>query len=136
MIESEQLPSIATPRRGWWFRTPGGAVAGAVLGALIGFALSKSLGLGERLQQMNLTNTGSAAMLVKIDTVRWTGDGEVVIEPGKVGMFMYGEGDKLTIFPGSTAAGAGHSVTLSRKPILAEANADNKAAISFGYKSE
>ena len=124
---------------GRW-NTPGGAVAFAVLGtligALIGSALSKSLGLGERVQQMNLTNTGSAAMLVAIDTKRWTGDGEVVIEPGKVGSFMYGEGDKLTIFPSSKATGAGHSVTLARKSILAEANADARDAITFDYKTD
>ncbi len=117
-------------------RAVAGVVVGALLGALIGFTLSKALSLGERTQQLNLTNTGSAAMLVKLDTVRWTGDGEVVIEPGKVGMFIYGEGDKLTIFPGTEVTGAGHSVTLSRKSILAEANADDKGAISFDYKSE
>ena len=133
MNANEQQPAVATTRPG---RAVAGAIVGAFLGALIGFTISKGLSLGERTQQMNLTNTGSATMLAKLDTVRWTGDGEVVIEPGKVGSFIYGEGDKLTIFPGATATGTGHSVTLSRKSILAEANADDKATISFAYKSE
>ena len=128
-------PTVATDRKAF-FQTLLGGLAGALLGALIGFTLSKTLSLGERLQQMNLTNTGSSPMLVKIDTKRFTGDGEVLIEPGKVGSFIYGEGDTLSIYPGSEAGGTSHDVTLSRKPILAEANADEKTTIKFAYKCE
>ena len=128
-------PSVTTVRKSF-FATPLGALGGALFGALIGIALSKTLSLGERVQQLNLTNTGSSPMLVKIDTKRLTGDGEVLIEPGKVGSFIYGEGDELSIFPGSQASGKAHSVTLSRKSILAEANADDKDSIKFQYKCE
>lgn len=135
--DTQQLSHAAAGKS--FFKTPQGALAGAILGAslgaIIGIVLSKSLQLGERTQQMNLTNTGSAPMVVKIDTKRWTGDGEVVIEPGKVGMFIYGEGDELSIFPGTEATGKAHSVTLTRKSILAEANADDDKVL-FSYKCE
>ena len=75
-------------------------------------------------------------MLVKIDTKRFTGDGEDLIEPGKVGSFIYGEGDTLSIYSGPEATGTPHNVTLSRKLILAEAKADDKQAIAFAYKCE
>jgi hypothetical protein len=128
-------PSVTTVRKSF-FATPLGALGGAVFGALIGIALSKTLWLGERVQQMNLMNTGSNPMLVKIDTKRFKGDGEVLIEPGKEGSFIYGEGDELSIFAGSKAAGEAHTVILSRKSILAEANADDKASIKFKYRCE
>lgn len=131
----DNQPPLTTARKSF-FATPLGALGGALFGALIGIALSKTLWLGERVQQMNLTNTGASPMLVKIDTKRFTGDGEVLIEPGKVGSFIYGEGDELSIFPGSQASGKAHSVTLSRKSILAEANADEKDNIKFQYKCE
>ena len=75
-------------------------------------------------------------MLVRIDTKRFSGDGEVLVDPGKVGSFIYGEGDTLSIYSGSEAAGTPHNVTLSRKSILAEANADDENTISFAYKCE
>ncbi|MBA3481768.1 MAG: hypothetical protein H0T51_08135 [Pirellulales bacterium] len=128
-------PTVATDRKAF-FKSPLGVLACALLGALIGFTLSKFLSLGERTQQLNLTNTGSIPMLVKIDTKRFTGDGEVLIEAGKVGRFIYGEGDTLSIYPGGKATGTAHNVTLSRKPILAEANADDEHAIAFAYKCE
>jgi hypothetical protein len=128
-------PAVTTARRSFFY-TPLGAVVGAVFGALIGIALSKILWLGERTQQMNLTNTGASAMLVKIDTKRFGGDGEVLIEPGKDGRFIYGEGDELTIFPGTQASDKAHSVILTRKAVLAEANADDKESIKFQYKCE
>jgi hypothetical protein len=111
-------------------------LVGALIGALIGFSLSKTLSLGERTQQINVTNTGTVPMLLKLDTKRFTGDGDVLVEPGKVGMFIYGEGDTLSIYRGTEATGAPQNVTLSRKPILAEANADGDAAITFAYKCE
>lgn len=130
----EQASAVTAPTS--WLKTPLGVLAGALFGAVIGIVLSKSLWLGERVQQMDLQNTGSSAMLIKIETKRWTGDGEVVIEPGKTGSFIYGEGDKLSIFSGSKATSNAYGVTLERKPILAEANADERGKIAFSYKCE
>jgi hypothetical protein len=128
-------PTVTSDRKAF-FKPSLGILACALLGALIGFTLSKTLSLGERVQQLNLTNTGSSPMLVIIDTKRFTGDGEVLIDAGKVGRFIYGEGDTLAIYPGSEATGTPHTITLSRKPILAEANADDKKTITFAYKGE
>ena len=130
-----QQPALA-PARKHLFQTPLGVLMGMILGALIGGIFFKTLSLGERTQQMNLTNTGSNAMLVKINTIRWGGDGDVVIEPGKTGHFIYGEGDELSIFPSSQATGDAHHVTLQRKSIEAEANADDKGTIEFAYNCE
>jgi hypothetical protein len=80
MNPSEQ--TTAASNRKTFFSTPLGAMAGALLGAFIGFSLSKTLSLGERLQQMNMTNIGSSPMLVKLDTKRFNGDGEVLVEAG------------------------------------------------------
>jgi hypothetical protein len=135
-LGESQQPSPATAQKFSYKKAFVGGLVGAPIGAIIGILLSRSLGLGERLQQLNLSNTGSAAMLVKIDTKRLKGDGEVVIEPGKVGLFIYGEGDELSIFPDSQASGKARSVTLERKSIQAEANADDKDKITFSYKVE
>jgi hypothetical protein len=129
-------PAAVASRRFSWPKAFAGALIGAFIGAFIGIMLSKYLWLGERLQQLNVTNTGTKTILVQIDTKRLTGDGDVVIEPGKVGSFIYGEGDTLAIFPGAQANGPSHNVTLVRKSILAEANADDKDKILFAYKSE
>ena len=106
-----------------------GAAVGALAGLLIGVLLSRGLSLGERLQQLNLTNTGSGTIRAVLETRRFGGDGEVLIEPGKVGMFVYGEGDKLTLFGAS--GGAGHAVVLHRRPVRAEANADGDVVFAF-----
>ena len=108
---------------------------GAIAGAVIGILLSRSLGLGERLQQLNLKNTGDKPMLVRIDTARITGDGEVLIEPGKVGMFIFGEGDVLNIHSGEKGGDAPHVVHMHRKPINAQANADDANKITFDYEA-
>jgi hypothetical protein len=136
MNPNEVRQPTVTSNRKAFPATPLGIMACALVGALIGFTLSKWLSLGERTQQMNLTNTGTGPMLVKLDTKRFTGDGEVLIEAGKVGSFIYGEGDTLSIYPGSEAVGTPHNVTLSRKSILTEANADTKEAVAFAYKCE
>jgi len=136
MNSNEAQQPTVTAKGKPWTKSIMAALPGAVLGMMVGLLLSRTLGLGERRQQLNLMNTGSNPMLVKIDTKRLNGDGEIVIEPGKVGMFIYGEGDTLSMFPGSEATGKAHSVTLVRKPILAESNADDKDKITFGYKCE
>jgi hypothetical protein len=134
MSANDNQQSTAISQRKPSSKTLLGALAGALFGAILGIVLSKSLGLGERVQQMNLTNTGSKPILVRIETARMKGDGDLTIEPGKEGRFIYGEGDKLTIFPGPEPSDNGHSVALERKPILAEANADESDKIRFAYK--
>jgi hypothetical protein len=113
-----------------------GALIGGVFGAVIGLSLSRGLGLGERLQQLNVTNTGAKPMRVMIDTARLGGDGEVLIEPGKVGMFIFGEGDVLNIHSGEKDGGAPHVVHLSGRPIKAKANADDPGKITFDYEAK
>jgi hypothetical protein len=113
-----------------------GAIVGAIVGAVIGISLSRGLGLGERLQQLNVTNTGAKPMRVSIDTARLTGDGEVLIEPGKVGMFIFGEGDVLNIHSGEKDGGAPHVVHMHTTPIKAKANADDPGKITFDYEAK
>jgi hypothetical protein len=108
---------------------------GAIAGAIIGILLSRGLGWGERRQQLNLTNTGTKPMRVTIDTVRLTGDGEVLIEPGKVGSFIFGEGDVLNIYSGTELGGVPRVVKLYRKPIHANANADDPSKITFAFEA-